>query len=203
MIGGRATRVLVDANILYSRTLRDWLSLLYLRGGHEMFEVFWTEDIMAETLYHRRRNNPFLAEEQVGGIRRKIAQTFGENSLITGYTVDKGLDYPDSFDAHVHCAAVHADIDIVLTANGCDFEGIDDLIYEIHSADDFFPLIDDHNHRLVRKVVCEQLAYWVPRRGKALPQAMREAGAPAFAERIRQHLQSADAERVLASLSAV
>ncbi|MFD7843458.1 hypothetical protein ACFV4K_11060 [Nocardia sp. NPDC059764] len=84
MVGGRVQRVLVDANILYSRTLRDWLSLLYLRGGHGMFQVFWTEDIMAETLYWLRKNNPHFSEAQIGGIRRLTIATFGEDSVITG-----------------------------------------------------------------------------------------------------------------------
>ncbi|MET8779645.1 PIN domain-containing protein [Nocardia sp. NPDC004654] len=129
MVGGRVTRVLVDANILYSRTLRDWLCLLYLRGGAGMFQVFWTEDIMAEALYHRRKKNPFLSEEQIGGIRRKTVAALGEDSLITGYRIDATLAYPDAYDAHVHCAAIHGEIDIVLTANGSDLEDMGDLPY--------------------------------------------------------------------------
>jgi hypothetical protein len=197
MISGRVQRVLVDANILYSRTLRDWLSLLYLRGGHGMFQVYWTEDIMAEMLYWRRKNNPHLGEQQIGGIRRRVIDTFGADSVITGYTIDKTRVYPDVFDAHVHCAAIHGDIDIIMTANSADFDDDDALTYEIYSADEFLQLIDDSNPQLVRQVMDEQLAYWVPRKGKALPEALRNAGAPTFAERVRTHLQSADLQRVL------
>ena len=32
---------LIDANVVYSRTLLDWDSMLSLRSN--MFEVFWTE----------------------------------------------------------------------------------------------------------------------------------------------------------------
>lgn len=73
MMGGQVTKVLADANILYSRTIRNWLCLLYLRGGHDMFQILWTEDIMAETLY-RRRNNPFLSDDQVGGFGADSSQ---------------------------------------------------------------------------------------------------------------------------------
>ncbi|MFE3541938.1 PIN domain-containing protein [Nocardia sp. NPDC059177] len=200
-MGGRQVqRVLVDANIFYSRTLRDWLCLLYLRGGNGMFQVYWTEDIMAEALYHLRKNNPFLAEQQVGGIRRTMIETFGDHSQISGYTIDRSLAYPDVFDAHVHSAAVHADADIVLTANRDDFqfEGIDDLSYEVYNADAFFQLIDDSKPTLVREVTQEQLVYWVGRKGKALPEALRTAGADGFAERVRQHLQTLDVGRILA-----
>lgn len=37
------SRVLIDANVVYSRTLLDWVSLLSLRSN--MFEIFWTEDM--------------------------------------------------------------------------------------------------------------------------------------------------------------
>ncbi|MFD3593570.1 hypothetical protein ACFWU5_12645 [Nocardia sp. NPDC058640] len=149
---------------------------------------------MAEALYNLRRKNPFLAEQQVGGIRRSIIETFGDNSQILGYAVDRNVAYPDVFDAHVHCAAVHGDVDIVLTANHEDFEfdGIDDLTYEVYGADAFFELVDDSKPALVRAVVREQLVYWVGRKGKALPEALRSAGADNFAERVRLHLQTLD-----------
>ncbi|MFC8526495.1 PIN domain-containing protein [Nocardia sp. NPDC057227] len=195
---GRIQRVLVDANILYSRTLRDWLALLYLRGGDGMFQIFWTEDIMAETLYRRRRNNPFLSEEQIGGTRRTVAKTFGIDSAITGYKIDETVPYPDVFDAHVHSAAVHGRVDIVVTGDpaGFVFDGVDDLPYEVYSADDFFQLVDDSAPQLVQRVMEEQLRYWVPRNGKSLPEALRSALAPRFAERIRVYLQAADLRKV-------
>nr|WP_218580010.1 hypothetical protein [Nocardia cyriacigeorgica] len=163
-----------------------------------MFALFWTEDIMAETLYKLRKANPFLSEEQIGGTRRRIIAALGDGSLITGYTIDRALDYPDVFDAHVHSAALHGRIDMVLTSNGSDFEEIDDLEYEVYGPDAFFELIDDSNPMLIRKVMHEQLAYWVPRKGKSLPEALRDAGAPGFAERIRCYLQSADVTSILA-----
>ncbi len=187
-------RVLVDANVVYSRTLRDWLCLLYLRGGRDRFQVYWTEDIMAEVLYNLRRKNPFWNEVQIGGIRRTIVGTFGDHAQIVGYSIDRTVDYPDVFDAHVHSAAILGGVDVVLTANHDDFEfpGSDDLAYEVFSADSFFALIDDSAPALVRAVVEEQLVYWVKRKGKSLPQALRSAGAPVFADRVRQHLQTVD-----------
>lgn len=198
---GRFQRILVDANVLYSRTLRDWLSLLYLRGGNGMFQIFWTEDIMAEMLYRRRRKNPFLSEEQIGGVRRATARTFGADSVITGYKIDETVPYPDVFGAHMHAAAVHGRIDKVVTGDltGFAFAGLDDLPYEVYSADDFFELVDDSAPHLVRQVMEEQLRYWVPRKGKSLPEALRAASAPRFEERIRVYLQATDLGRVLGS----
>lgn len=50
--------VLVDANVLYSKTLGDWLGLLYTIPEIPPFQVFWTEDVLAEAIYHLRRNHP-------------------------------------------------------------------------------------------------------------------------------------------------
>ena len=48
--------MLVDANVLYPKTLRDWLALLYSQGGSDMFTVYWTDDIppslFCKTLQH-------------------------------------------------------------------------------------------------------------------------------------------------------
>ena len=52
------TRVLIDANVLYSRTLRDWILLLEIESEARMFKVHWTEDILAEVLYRTRRKSP-------------------------------------------------------------------------------------------------------------------------------------------------
>ncbi len=65
------TIVLLDANILYSRTLRDWIALLQ-NHSEGLFSVAWTEDIMVETLYHLRKDHPLWSDAQIGGLRRKL-----------------------------------------------------------------------------------------------------------------------------------
>ncbi len=98
--GALTTSVLPDANVLYSRTLRDWLALCALYGPEGWYEVRWTEDILAETLYHLRKNNPDASDHQIGGIRDKFVEAFGEGR-ISGYRVDPDISHPDIFDAHV------------------------------------------------------------------------------------------------------
>ncbi|WP_205915403.1 PIN domain-containing protein, partial [Prescottella equi] len=200
MGSGRNTSVLVDANILYSRTLRDWLALLYLDASSDMFEVKWTDDIMVEFQYNLRKKNPFLDDAQVGGIRRRLESTFGEDSRISGYTVDPAGNYPDVGDAHVHCAAVHGSVDLLLTNNVKHFREIDDLPYEIYTADEFFELVDDSAPHVVRTVAANQLAYHLRKNSNSstsLPDMLKKADAPAFAERVRKHLQSMDIEGLL------
>ncbi len=52
--------VLVDASVLFSRTLRDWLFLLKIHSDTDMFTftVHATEGIIAEVLYRLRRKYP-------------------------------------------------------------------------------------------------------------------------------------------------
>ena len=40
-------RVLLDANIWYSRTLTDWFFLIYLDSERPPFLILWSEDILA------------------------------------------------------------------------------------------------------------------------------------------------------------
>lgn len=188
------TIVLLDANILYSRTLRDWIALLQVEAP-SLFSVAWTEDIMVEALYHLRKDHPLWSEKQVGGIRRNLEKAF-TGGQITGYQIDESLKYPDIGDAHVHAAAIHGGVDMVVTMNGKDLPYSDDLIYEIYQADDFLILVDDAAPQAVRAVTEKQLCHYhgKPSGGGEvdLPSRLKKAGAPLFAARVRDHLQHVD-----------
>ncbi|TVU61951.1 PIN domain-containing protein [Paenarthrobacter nitroguajacolicus] len=188
------TIVLLDANILYSRTLRDWIGLLQCEAP-SLFTVVWTEDIMVETLYHLRKNNPLWSEKQIGGLRRQFEAAF-TGGQITGYQIDTALTYPDIGDAHVHAAAVHGAVDILVTKNGKDFPYSDDLPYEIYEPDDFLVLVDDAAPQAVRAVTESQLRYYHQKcssdEGVDLPLRLKKAEAPKFAARVREHLQHMD-----------
>jgi predicted nucleic acid-binding protein len=193
-MGAFTTTVLVDANVFYSKTLRDWLGLCYLQTDG-WFEVKWTEDIMAEVVYHLRRDNPTFSDPQIGGVRDRIVGVF-DTGRIKGYAIDPNLPYPDIFDAHVHAAAVHDGVDFVLTADkGFEKLGaiLDELPYEIHSPDSFFCLLDDSSPKSIQAVLQRQLAYWASKRVSFnLCTQLNNAGAPEFAERIRRHMRTCE-----------
>lgn len=188
----RGEVVLVDANVLFSRTYRDWLSLLYLRSRGSLFDVMWTEDILAETIYKIREQNQNLSGDVLARIRDKIAGTF-PRGRVTNYSVPGTYAGPDPRDAHVHCAAEACGATAVLTENIKDLipvdADVDDLPYELHRPDEFFVLVDDSAAELVRRVTLEQARHFVRYAGDAdLPGALRKAGSPNFAERVRLHL---------------
>ncbi|MGB4834514.1 MAG: hypothetical protein WBP28_00340 [Nostocoides sp.] len=80
-----ALGVLVDANVLYSRTLRDWLFLLKLRSEAGMFTVYATEDIIAEVLYRLRRDNPNEPGHFIAGIHDRIVANIDDRTHRTSH----------------------------------------------------------------------------------------------------------------------
>jgi hypothetical protein len=190
----RRTRVLADANILYSRTLRDWLILIQLQSVSAPYTTYWTEDILSEAMYHLRRNNPTWDGARTAQVREKVAGSL-EGGRVDDFVVD-GSFPGDPHDQHVHAAAVAAEVDIVLTADGGfttrDLANL--LPYEVYGPDDFFLMVDDSAPDLVREAADAQLRYYRWRLGSAdLCDALHAAGCPRFAERVRRHLRSIDA----------
>lgn len=132
-------RIFVDANVLYSRSLRDWLFLL--RSETEgMFQIHTTEDVLAETEYRLRRNNPTMLGGVITDLRKKITDSIDE--LVGDYDATIPYGGPDPHDRHVHAAAIASHAHILLT-NDAGFEGSDEEPYEVFNCDDFFILVDD------------------------------------------------------------
>lgn len=181
----------MDANVLFSRTLRDWLSLLYLNND-TLFSVFWTEDILAETIYRTRRKHPDWSGRLITQIHDRIRGTF-EGGRVDDFASDGSYKGNDPNDQHVHDAAIACRTHILLTSDG-GFDGpsvaLDDLPYEVYEPDDFFVLVDDSAPEVVSAATAEQLNYWFNRSGDVdLPLYLRKAGCPLFADRVRDHLQ--------------
>lgn len=70
-------RVVVDANVLASRTLTDWL-FNFRRHGRISFAAIWSRDIEAETVRVLRRRNPSWPGEAIERRHRML-----ESSRIT------------------------------------------------------------------------------------------------------------------------
>ncbi|MEU4789705.1 PIN domain-containing protein [Micromonospora tulbaghiae] len=109
-----APLVFLDANVLYSRTLRDWVSLLALEGDCAVFDLRYSEDVLAEWMYRLRRKRPEHSEQAIGGQRRRFVQAF-PYGLVTGYSPNDVPCPPDPDDRHVLAAAVHGRADILVT----------------------------------------------------------------------------------------
>lgn len=185
-----ATLIFLDANILFSRTLRDWLSLISLNSGTEGISLRWSEDVMSEYQYRIRRKNPGWSDQQIGGWRRRLTETFPD-AMIVGYEIDPALlESNDKFDAHVLAAAAHGNVDYLVTANYSDFEQFSERFeFEIFTPDEMLCLINERRPDAVAAATKKQLSYWAGRSSnKSLPQALMDAGAPDFAEQVKSLL---------------
>lgn len=185
-----ATLIFLDANVLYSRTLRDWFSLIALDSGVEGLTLRWSEDVMTEFIYNRRRANPAASDSDIGRLRKVLTETFPE-AMISGYRIHPSLvEGKDKFDAHVLAAAAHGNVDYLVTANYKDFEQFaESFEFEIFLPDDMLCLIEERRPDAVQSAILKQGSYWGARPGsKKLPEALADAGAPNFAALVRAKL---------------
>ncbi len=179
------SRVFVDSNVLYSRTLRDWLCLLTLANDRPHFLICWSEDVLAEVIYHLRRKHPQWSGRRIQKIRDSIVGAL-EGGLVHEFDVDETFDGRDPHDAHVHAAASACGAEYLLTMNLRDF-AIADTRYEVIDPDSFFMLIHDSAPALVASVTREQMSYWARVRDEAmLPEYLERAECPQFAQVVRR-----------------
>lgn len=185
-----SVRVFVDANVLYPRTPRDWLALLQQKSAGQLYTVYWSEDVLAETMYHLRRSNPTWSGGKITRIRDRIAGIF-EGGRVEDFLIDGTFPGDDANDQHVHAAAVACNAGYLLTADrGFRHPGVDPdaLPYEVCTPDDFFVLVDDNAPQVVADVTRDQAEYWMCRTQRVdLADKLHEAGCPNFARRVRHH----------------
>lgn len=185
--------VIVDADVLYSRTLRDWLFLLRNETAGGMFRLYATVDIVAETIARYRDNNPLASGSTITAMHDAIFRNLDDR--IDDYEIDGSFPGHDQGDAHVHAAALACRADF-LVANDRGFKDLDDSVldalpYEVHTADSFLVLVDDSMPQAVRAVTKQQLEYWLSKKQDAdLPLYLRKAGCPDFAARVRNHVHA-------------
>lgn len=181
-------RVFVDANVLYSKTTRDWL--FHLRLANEgLFQLHCTEDVFAEAVHHLRKNHPRWAGAQISTLRASFREVIDE--VLENFSSGTPFTGADEGDYHVHAAAVHSRADLLLTNNSpSDFTSTEAEAYEVIRPDDFFMLVASSAPRGTRTALDEQFAYWVSRSSVvALDEALEAAYCPRFAAKIRELLR--------------
>ena len=111
--------VLADANILFSRTLRDYVLYAADEGA---IEVHWSQQILAEMSRNLRENLGF-SHDSTSRLER-LMNDYIEYALVEvdpGHLAAVEAVEMDAKDRHVLAAALSADADILLTENTKDF----------------------------------------------------------------------------------
>lgn len=174
-------KVLPDSNVLYSRTLKDWILLLSMEA--RMFTVHTTEDILAEVISSMRAKSVNLPGGVIHAFRESMMNSV--DSVIQEYSMD--FEYPgaDQKDKHVWAAALSGEIQILVT-NDAEMLSLrsDDLAFEILSPDEFLLLALDSSPAAVLSVALKQLDYWKGRSGVQVHEALKSAGCREFSDRL-------------------
>ncbi|MGV0741044.1 PIN domain-containing protein [Mycolicibacterium sp. XJ870] len=109
--------VLADANVPYSRVLRDYL--LYA-AAHQLIRVTWSKAVLDEVVEHLIENIDGFDDEAGKRLVDAMNSTFPNSEVMpSGESIEAvaGLDLPDEGDRHVLAAAVAAEADVLCTNN--------------------------------------------------------------------------------------
>lgn len=192
-------RVFLDANILFSRTLRDWLFMLRIESGGNMFTLITSEDALVEAQYSFRKRHPETSGRAVTNIRKKTAEFCDD--VVEDYPGKVSGPFVDRYDLHIHSAALASRCHILVTQDkgflNLSDKKKDELAYEILSPDEFLILLDDSASQYVSSVTKQQSLHWVKSRADNktlgvldLESALRKSGCPKFAARVRAHIKN-------------
>lgn len=187
-------RVLVDSNVLFSKTLLDWL--FHLRTHNEgLFQLYATEDILAEVLSNMREKHPG-APGHLTRRRLELMRT-ALDEILPDYPGDDtpgggGFTGRDPHDFHVHSAATAGRASLLLTVNDPrDFtQSPDNEPYEVIHPDAFFCMVANSNPNCLMPITRAQLDYWNARgHNRQLDDALRAAACPTFADGVRRTIK--------------
>jgi predicted nucleic acid-binding protein len=126
----------LDANVLYSASLRDFFLRL---AEDDLLEPFWTEAIHDEWISSLLKNRADLKPESLARTRRIMDSHF-PNALVRGFeSIIPTLQLPDLKDRHILAAAMHAQAKYIVTSNIRDFPNavLSSHQVEAISPDDF------------------------------------------------------------------
>lgn len=135
--------VLADANVLYSRVLRDYLLYAAMQG---VLEIRWSTAILAEVVEHLTNN--IAGFDAAAGARLvaamngafPAAEVEADNDAAAAVA---GLSLPDDGDRHVLAAAVAIEADVLCTDNLKDFppDAMEQVGIRLLSADALLSLL--------------------------------------------------------------
>lgn len=179
-------RVFVDANVLSSPTLYNWLFMLQLEA-EGMFQTHTSEDVIMEAGNALRNKRPEAPSKLIKDFLKKV-RTYTE--IVDPYPGGRVSWISDPGDWHVHHAATCSGADSLLT-NDSDLTASDETNYEVYKSDDFFMLINNSAPHATYNVTLKQAAYWAKRDGRQLPDVLKAAGCPMFATVVGGYLRQA------------
>jgi hypothetical protein len=181
-------RAFLDANIIVSKTLRDWFFKLSLTDPN-VLSLSCSELVLEEAKKAFRKRNPTaysgVVEEWIEWIR-----SIFDHVVIDAPSSSDHVDGISRHDLHVHRAALRAQATHLVTSNFRDFRPRQPVPYRPCTPDALLVQIYLFHPRLIHEVSQSETAYWARRKHvdgptKTVPVALADAGAPLFANIIK------------------
>lgn len=191
--GASVRVVFADANVLYSRVLRDFL--LYA-ANEEIISITWSRAVLDETVVHLVENvDGFTAESGDRLISAmNAAFPYAEFTPTSHDYAQLGeLDLPDEDDRHVLAAALAAEATVLCTSNVKDFPDatVEPLGLVVMTPDDLLhTLVDEYPQQMIA-VHATTTARLHSATGASTIAALERADAPNTAALLRKILPTA------------
>nr|WP_280527637.1 PIN domain-containing protein [Deinococcus humi] len=152
----------MDANVLYPAVLRSYLIDLSLLG---VYQAHWTDELQDEWIRNLQLNRSELDEARLRQTQGLMDRALPE-ARITGHEpLIRTLTLPDADDRHVLAAAIHGQVDVIVTQNLRDFPSavLDASSLRAVSPDDFLGgFLPDQAAALVEALRAQQARYRAP-----------------------------------------
>ena len=108
----------LDANVLYSASIRDLLLRLALAG---LFKPRWTNSIQLEWINALLKKRPDLSKEKLEWTLHEMNRHFIDACIYDHEEMVPSLILPDPKDRHVLAAAIKSQAELIITYNLKDF----------------------------------------------------------------------------------
>lgn len=146
---------MLDANVLYTATLRSLLMDLAILG---VYEAHWTARIQEEWQRNLLANRPELRSENLKRVQLLMEQALPGALIQVDEMELQGIELPDPDDLHVLAAAHRAAAEVIVTANLRDFPAspLAPLSLRAMSPDQFLVTLLEKNSGSVQQALVLQ-----------------------------------------------
>lgn len=180
-------RVLLDANVLYPAALRSLFMDLGVLG---VIDIHWTDQIQDEWTRNLLSHRPDLGETKLRRTRYLMNRAL-DGANLSGYgPLIQHLELPDPDDRHVLAAAIHGQVELVVTQNLRDFPApilAKYSVWAIHPDELLCTLMQTHPSQLAQALEAQQARYRNPPVTSAeLRDMLRQQGASLFAQALTE-----------------
>lgn len=149
-------RVFLDANVIASKTLRDWLFKFSLMNPG-VLSLCTSDIVLEEALKTFAKRNPTVSPEIVDGLFERIQAMF--DHVVAGEGTEGAVGGISKKDVHVHHAALRAEATHLATSNLRDFQPHKPIPYVLCSPDELLVTLSFLDPKGVKEVAESEATY--------------------------------------------